>query len=236
MIFGMLRVKNEARWICQVVAAILPICKEVLILDDHSTDDTAAICRTMGCIVYDSPFDDLHETRDKEYLLEKVWTLGATVGDYCLMIDGDEELYEADVPLVRDIANAGSLICGSLKVLYLWDSVHQIRVDRWYAEVRRASLFKLTHRNLSFQRTGFGGNLHCGSVPIQLMDRIVPLPIRLLHYGYLHKEDRIRKFHWYNKIDPENEFEDAYRHMVIGDIFPADSSFKWAGPLRVVQL
>jgi hypothetical protein len=60
--------------------------------------------------------------------------------------------------------------------------------------------------------------------------------VRLLHYGYLHKEDRVRKFHWYNKIDPNNAFEDQYRHMVIGDVFPADSSFKWAGPLELRSL
>jgi hypothetical protein len=52
----------------------------------------------------------------------------------------------------------------------------------------------------------------------------------------MHAEDRIRKYHYYNTIDPNNEFEDQYRHMVIGDIFPANYAGKWAGPLELAPV
>jgi glycosyltransferase involved in cell wall biosynthesis len=232
MTFGILRVKNEARWIERIVASLQPVCERILILDDHSTDATPDLCMALGCTVFRSHFTDLHEARDKDFLLEQVWDAGAQVGDYCIMVDGDEELFSEDVPELRAAMQSG-VVCGSMHVLYLWDNEQQIRIDRWYREVRRPSLFRLIDRNLTFKRTQFGGNLHCSSAPVQVLERSVPLKVRLLHYGYLHREDRVRKFHWYNSIDPHNTFEDEYRHMVVGDLFPANSKFRWAGPLEL---
>jgi hypothetical protein len=111
-----------------------------------------------------------------------------------------------------------------------------VRVDRWYREFRRPSLFRLTSRDLTFRRTDHGGNFHCSSAPAQLLSQITPIPVRLLHYGYLHRQDRVRKFLFYNAVDPHNILEDEYRHMVIGDLYPADSAFRWAGPLQLEAL
>ena len=111
-----------------------------------------------------------------------------------------------------------------------------MRTDKIYSEFRRPSLFRLTSRDLSFKRAGTGGNFHCSSSPVQLLSNIVPIDARLLHYGYLHREDRVRKYHWYNSKDPNNAFEDGYRHMVIGDIFPPESAFRWGGPLKLEAL
>jgi hypothetical protein len=64
------------------------------------------------------------------------------------------------------------------------------------------------------------------------------MQVYLLHYGYMFKEDRIRKYNYYNRIDPNNEFEDRYRHTVQGDIpeVPADAVLKHAGPLELRKL
>ncbi len=123
-----------------------------------------------------------------------------------------------------------------MHIVYLWDREDQIRIDRWYREFRRPSLFKLTSRDLTFRRTGFGGEFHCSSAPAQLLGRQAPIPVRLLHYGYMHREDRIRKYEFYNRIDPNNPIEDGYRHMVIGDLFPSNSVFRHAGPLELRAL
>jgi hypothetical protein len=64
--------------------------------------------------------------------------------------------------------------------------------------------------------------------------------INLYHYGYFDRFTRIQKYHYYNKKEAENlemlESEDYYRHMVIGDLFPADSVFKHGGPLKLEPL
>lgn len=232
---GLLRVKNEARWIERVVASILPVCKRVVVLDDHSTDGTPELCEALGCEVLRSSFEGINETRDKDFLLAHLWRTGASEGDGCLMIDGDEALHSDDLPALRAAAARG-VVCGSMHIVYLWNREDRVRVDRWYREFRRPSFFRLIHRDLTFRRTEYGGNFHCSSAPAQLLGSIEPLAVRLLHYGYLHAADRVRKYHWYNSVDPNNELEDRYRHMVIGDLFPANSSFRWAGPLELEAL
>ncbi len=232
---GLLRIKNEARWIERVIRSIQPVCDRILVLDDHSTDGTPEICEALGCIVYRSEFEGLNESRDKDWLLQKAWETGAQVGDWCLMVDGDEALHPDDIPALVAAAQSDAVAC-TAHIVYLWDRENQVRVDRWYRHFRRPSLFKLISRDLTFLRTQFGGNFHCSSVPQQLLPRCVAMPVRLLHYGYLYREDRVRKYAFYNAKDPNNAMEDGYRHMVIGDLFPPDSRFMHAGPLQLAPL
>lgn len=236
---GLLRVKNEARWIERVIASIRPVCERILVLDDHSTDGTPELCEAAGATVLRSPFPDTDEARDeardKDYLLKQAWATGARLGDWVLMVDGDEALHPDDIPALLE-ATKGRYPCCSMHVVYLWDREDQVRVDACYRRFRRPSLFQLTRPDLSFKRTDAGGNFHCSNAPAQLLDRIYHLPVRLLHYGYLHREDRVRKYDWYNHNDKKNPVEDGYRHMVIGDLFPPESRFRHAGPLELEPL
>jgi len=127
MIIGLLRIKNEARWIERVVRSIQPVCRRILILDDHSTDGTPEICESLGCQPFRSPFDGIHEARDKDYLLEKAWETGAAVGDYCLMVDGDEALHWTTCPRFSPprvqgqfAARRTSCTCGTARIRCGW--------------------------------------------------------------------------------------------------------------------
>ena len=231
-IYGLLRVKNEARWIARVIRSIQPLCQKILVLDDHSTDETREICERLGCRVLRSQWPDICEWRDRNLLLVAARTEGATTGDYCLMIDGDEILDPESIPAVQ-AAIDGNVPCASFHIVYLWDREDQARVDRWYREFRRPSLFRIIPGDLSFKQSTSGGGFHCSSAPLALLGQQTAIDARLFHFGYLYKADRIRKYEFYNRIDPGNMLEDGYRHMVIGDIFPADSNFIHAGPLEL---
>lgn len=248
-IIGLLRVRNESRWIERVVRSILPVCERVLILDDHSDDGTAEICEAIpGVTLYRSPFDSLDESRDKDWLLTKAYEFvpgkfkcGVPWSPYFgLLIDGDEELVAEDRDIVKDLATRTEHAF-HFRIPYLWNDENTVRIDGVYrhmAEVGRPSMFRLMNQGFRFQRTSFGNgsNFHCSSVPQEMLHHARPSRARLKHWGYAFAEDRIRKFHWYNAKDPNNAVEDGYRHMVIGDLFPAASKFVHAGPLATVPL
>jgi glycosyltransferase involved in cell wall biosynthesis len=239
MIVGMMRIKNEARWIERVLRSMLPMCERIFILDDHSTDDTVAICESFPEVtLFRSEFEGLEETRDKNFLIEKV-EQEVPEGSWIICIDGDEEIAPGGQDRIREIIDNPATYQTSFRfhVKYLWDREDQWRTDGIYAEFHRPSMFRLT-RGQRYQSAA-GGGFHCGNVPDSGGPGGSPrTAVKLLHYGYLYREDRLRKFEWYNAADkqPVPELEDSYRHMVIGDMFPPETKTRWGGPLELRSL
>lgn len=239
-IIGMLRVRNEARWIGDVLDSIIPLCEHILVFDDHSDDGTPALCEEYKHVtVIRSTFEDrTDETRDKNALLAEVKKLNP---DYVLHIDGDEILAPNGPDAIRRAIEqnpqAGSF---SMRVLYLWNGMNQVRTDGVYGRFSRGSLFRLVGQpaSVQFRGTQHGGNFHCGNIPDGLRGPCAASNAALLHLGYMHQEDRIRKYRWYNQQDPDNLLEDRYRHIVQGDIshVPAFLSLRHAGPLKLEPL
>ncbi|MDD5370507.1 MAG: glycosyltransferase family 2 protein [Anaerolineaceae bacterium] len=232
VITGLMRIKNEARWIGRCLSSLFPLCERVVVFDDHSTDNTREICAAIPNVtVLESPFEGLDEARDKNWLLDQV----RETTEWVFMHDGDEVLAPGSAEIIRNAIQAHSAIdCFSLRLRYLWNSETQERVDGVYVHAQRACIFR--PGDYRFQDTSFGGNFHCGNAPLELQQQTISLDASLLHLGYLGREDRIRKYQWYNEKDPGNMFEDYYRHTVIGDLFPANSKFKWGGPIELKEL
>jgi glycosyltransferase involved in cell wall biosynthesis len=208
MTIGMLRVKNEARWIDRAIRSILPICDEVLVMDDHSDDDTAEICSRIPKVgVVQSPFTGLNETRDKNWLLERVRS-----ADWIVCIDGDEMLAPGGIVKLQEAMDR-EFHSISMRIPYLWDQEDQVRMDGVYGEFRRHSAF----RPMSYIFTSdYASGFHCGNVPWRARLNATTIDAKLLHFGYLYPEDRERKYCWYNAQDPGNLAEDRYRHIAAG--------------------
>lgn len=211
-----LRIKNEAAHIGEVLERALALCGRAYVFDDHSTDETAALCRAFGARValLPSPFEGLDEARDKNYLLQQVI---AARPEWVLWIDGDEVL-EAGGPaqLKAAVQRAQGVAAFSLKIAYLWDDPEHVRVDGIFGRFTRPSLFRLQGQpvgQLAFPTTGYGGNFHCGNIPQGLVGRTVELGVRLKHYGYMARAQRDAKYKFYTTIDPNNAAEDNYRHL-----------------------
>jgi glycosyltransferase involved in cell wall biosynthesis len=243
---GVLRVRNEARWIERVVRSLQPLCDHIHVLDDHSDDGTPEICEAIaGVDVYRSPFKGLDESRARDFLLERVVEsvpakeINETGDHIVCAIDGDEVLADGGQKILQAAVERGGYVWAP-RILYLWDREDQWRSDGVYGNFRRPSFFRLINSRFRYQRTPFGNgaNFHCSSIPQELLHHSTPIDAALLHLGYLHREDRLRKFAWYNRIDGNNRGEDGYRHMVQGDLpdIPAHVRLMHAGPLRLEPL
>lgn len=258
----MMRVKNEARWISRAIASVkdlatwqsaasaFPETVHVYVLDDGSTDETAALVVSSGATLISSPFagELLDEGRDKNFMVSLVRDRCAP--DWILCIDGDEELEPGGAEkLLRILRTDPDVDCFALGVLNLWDSLDTIRTDGVYGKMGRESLFRAAQTakfRSYYEDVPADANLglHVSNAPRSphttpgFGARTQSLNVFLLHYGYLHRADRIRKYRWYVSIDPANEYEDFYRHMVQGDLpeVPADAQLKHGGPLKLMTL
>ena len=212
-----MRIKNEADNIREVLTQALRLCHRAFVFDDHSTDDSVAICESFGerVVVVRSPFEGLDEARDKNFLLGMI---GPCQPEWILWIDGDEVLENTGPERIRmAVAQAPRAAAWYLKVAYLWDSPQQVRVDGLFGNFRRLSLFRFRGQvgeRLRFRATGHGGNFHCGNVPEGLVGEHHELDVRLKHYGYLTQEQRMKKYNFYTHTDPGNKLEDNYRHLL----------------------
>jgi len=250
----MMRVRNEARWIRRSLERTWQVCKTAVVFDDHSTDQTfSEAVATMGAsIKYDqhpsgvtvltddrelhwlaSPFQDqTDEVRDKNHLWEYV---GGLKFRHVLCLDGDEML---SLEAIRQFENAcGRLEQGGASVIvmpfmYLWDTERYRRIDGVYNDIRHARLFTIDRapdfRSARFFARGRAG-FHCGSIPEHLNINHFDFNMPVIHFGYLDAELRERKLAFYTNLDPNNEAEGYYRHIV------GEANHLAPGPVRLAE-
>ena len=241
---GMLRVRNESRWIARVIESLKPLCGDrIFVMDDDSTDDTAQLARAAGAVVYPDPFpgEALDEARDKNWLTRRV--IEECQPEWIFCVDGDEELEPMGAEKIFSVLRQPAVDCYAVRFLYLWDSPDTVRLDRWYSSFHRQSLFR-AELGLGFSSLyaaagiDVHSGLHVSNAPGAGEVATATMDVYMLHYGYMLREDRVRKYEYYNRIDPGNAMEDCYRHIVQGDIpeVPADAVLKYAGPLELRRL
>lgn len=174
----------------------------------------------------------VNEIRDKNLLWEYVKLLDF---DYCLCLDGDEWLSKK---AIREWPSALAVLENGYDIVhfpfvYVWDQEGQQRVDGIYGPVapehktlnfpRLFSIKRVTENNLfemRFSWYGTKGGFHCGSIPREkfLIDGHEPAAQRvnlpILHWGYFDERLRQQKFEFYNRVDPNNDFEGRYLHVI----------------------
>jgi len=95
--------------------------------------------------------------------------------------------------------------------------MQHFRIDGIYNRLTHHRLFKLEGQdrtNLLFQSTMHGGNFHCDSVPSNVQGRSMEIDVKIKHLGYMHREDRMRKYEWYKNNDPQHAVQGYYEHLL----------------------
>src|SRR6185312_4713762 len=87
--------RNEAVDVGACLEGLKGLADEIVVVDDHSTDDTAALCRAAGAKVLTRSLDG--------FAAQKQFALDQTSGDWALSIDADERLPAALADEIRSI-------------------------------------------------------------------------------------------------------------------------------------
>lgn len=86
-----LLVKNESQFLGQAIKSISDHCNEIIVVDDHSEDETKKIATTFGAKVYDLPW----HVQDKGFAASVNFMLDQATSEWIFLLDADEQVSEA---------------------------------------------------------------------------------------------------------------------------------------------
>lgn len=162
--------KNEAPLIAGCIASARSAADEILVVDNGSSDDTAAVAAECGCRVVTVPDLALHDARRA--------SLELASGSWLLLLDADERLEPSLSSGIRSaVEHAPSDVLGYCLPRYeylgggRWALTHLVRVIR---RDRRVTYTRCRHATLRDSVHEAGGQLVAGDVPIHHLDGLVP--------------------------------------------------------------
>lgn len=200
--------RNEAgedRYLARVLARCAEFSDAVLVLDDGSTDDTAAVARAAGCVVVTrdaAGFWGTSETPARRELWERAADLA---GDgWVLMCDADMVL-RGDP---RRLCASWDAAAWAWPLVDLWNTEHTFRVDGPWGlgpTTPRPWLFRPRAAPPGFvARWPENRNIHVGHCPLNWQDAgptfVAPPNVYWLHFSYLTAAHRRAKFAQYARV------------------------------------
>ncbi len=223
--------------IAEVIRSALPIVDEFVIAVGRSEDETLDTIRGIGdpkVRIIETEWDPAHFVHGAINAVQTDIALDACSGDWCLYLQADEVLHEADHPLIADAMrrNLDRLEVEGLLFDYLhfWGTYHTFQKARnWYRhEVRvvrggvgirswkSAQGFRLNGRKLGVVRCG-ARIFHYGWVRPPKLMRKKSIALDSLH----HRREWVERRH----PDPEAPF----------DYGPLDHLARFSGPHPTVM-
>lgn len=167
---------NEEKKLSRCLASVSPVADEIIVLDSYSSDNTAAIAKNAGAIVYHQIFSGYKE--------QKNLALSFTSDNYVLSLDADEAL---SVELINSILtekeqfrykayrmNRANFYCGKY-----------IKHGLWYPD-RKIRLFDK-------RIAKWGGINPHDKIELKETTEVCQLEGDLLHYSYDSAEEHKRR-------------------------------------------
>jgi len=169
-------------------------------------------------IAYIYPNEPFNERAERNLALKLGFDIADIEKDWMISIDGDEipELTREDVERLMKPPNPHIKAYGFTWYNF-WDSEEYFRIDDVWGNIKGARMFKIEPHQWIIRGTEQG--LHCGNIP-EIPNGYQRLTsFRILHYGYISREDRERKFNWYREIDQDKRPEliggrGDYSHLI----------------------
>jgi (heptosyl)LPS beta-1,4-glucosyltransferase len=171
--------RNEERNIRQCLESARPLGAEMVVLDEHSTDATCSIARSMGARVIDVP-DGVSGFGPK-----RRYAVSQASSSLVLHLDSDERLTPELAEEIKELLPKldKTTVVEIPRLTYLFGT--PIRHCGWYPDFKRR-LYDRTH-------TDFDAKLVHEDVPLPEGSKVVRLRHPLLHYSYPTLDDFWRK-------------------------------------------
>ncbi len=208
---AMMLTHNEAgRYLERVIENTLLFCDEIVILDDHSTDDTKIAISEMASRYPNRIWlQSAENTWENENLLRsELLSLSITLThpDWLIAIDADE-LYEAEkmneqLPCLMSQTDADWV---GFRFFDMWDEEHYRDDDIWPAGMSYVPrMFRVTGSCYEWPEK----RRHCGSIPESVVrcSNGINSSVRVKHLGWMKPEDRDKKYLDRITDDPNCEF------------------------------
>lgn len=173
---------NEAQIIERTLDAI-SWCDEIVIVDSGSTDQTTAVCKSMGCRVLYHPFEG--------YGKQKRYAVSQATHDWILAIDADEVVTaELKEDIINVLRSGDSVYAG----FYLQRTLIFLGREFTHGSECKRPILRLFNRNYgNFSESP----VHEG---VELCGSAKTLRGALLHYSYQNVSHYLSKFNTYTSL------------------------------------
>lgn len=196
MIVGALLARNEAgpdRWLERCIVAAQALVDVVVVVDDGSTDDTAAVCQDLGCIVERRDGDGFWGD-DEAGARAQLWDLACRHADggWIFFFDADMELLGARRDDLQMLAQAEQVTAWAWPLYDCWDDETLHRVDSYWVGWTTPRVWLVKTPPEGFTAAWHRHGLHVGHAPANLPLLAAPAPpgIAWRHLSYLTAEHR----------------------------------------------
>jgi glycosyltransferase involved in cell wall biosynthesis len=199
--------KNEAHIIGRTLEALLPLKKEILLVDSGSTDGTCDIAQSLGVKVLEMDWEGFAATKNKGNQ--------AAQQDWILSIDADEVLSD-------DLCDQLMKWQPKKQTVFLLDRITEyrgawIRHSGWYPDWKP----RLFDRRFCRWE---GSHVHETLVFPGHFKR-EKLRGKLWHYSYKNREDHLRRMERYTELSARKMFEKGKKGNLLRACFSAGARF-----------
>lgn len=202
MIVAALLLRNEAgpdRYLRRVLDNVKTLCDDIVVVDDHSEDDTTRICREYGATVSQLTDNSAWWGTDETSARAHLWTLAAKVAGpdgwvYCA--DGDHILEGVTREDMHTLAAAEHVNGWAWPLMDMWSEDH-FRIDGYWQAWRSPRVWMVKVPPAGWQPAWTTRDIHAGHFPHNLEIHAAVAPGFIRHMGYArpeHREAKARKY------------------------------------------
>lgn len=196
--------KNEGdRYLRRVLESAKQYITDAVIIDDASSDNSVMICEeVLQGIPLHLVKNSVSKFSNEVELRQQQWAETIkTNPEWILNLDADEIFEDSFKNAVKGLIAAKDVDAYYFRLYDFWDENHYREDHYWQAHHHYRPFLVRYKPGMQYEWKNTAQ--HCGRFPCNISALSYSLsPLRLKHYGWAKKEDRIAKYERYKKLDP----------------------------------